>query len=629
MQNTVIRAVSPEHPSPKLLSPMQQQPPLQRQSPIQEQLPAQQQPASDHLNTNVAFGPQLPPLSFGDLGIHQRTPLPPVAEASGTTTPEMRSTSTDAPTTVAQPYTGAVSPPSTQSVTTSQERQRLPSTHSEAPSSDRVSSPQPQPSSPPTSSKGKARERSISHGSLPSQTSPRQRGQQPIAISASQSTSDDRPPSRSSILTSPHSIVDKVSPSESAFTSSKKRASDTFSILSSPYSLGSIRRDLPPLGPPPDKSLPSEPLSDVQALIHEAGALYYVNNVEGDSFKQQPANRIPTTISEKEDSSSSEYDQQPSVSLSSPATSPPPTSVGPSSPNTPEVSKPVPVRQNAQAPFAGSTQVNRLSPIARSGLGRKPSGARELGTSRPYNNESLSSSPKPLAEEDLDSDGSMDASQLPPPAIVPHLSSDDPNLDVLAALSYMDVNGDQPPVGKSVEPMKIRSPEQSTPPSPRERLSATPTPVPPSNEAMQATQFRSSFAPSKQAAERKAKVQAQQKAHHAAAHKPGRTNGKRKSKMGGAWGESSEEEDEEEDDDDDEADSDDNGPASNKPYKPHSGNASSNTSIRPPQNQNPSLHQGDVVPDGGHPGFRGLRTLPQLPSGPPHGALQLKLCVLA
>ncbi len=579
----------------------------------QQQQSAQQQQVPDHLNANVAFGPQLPPLSFGDLGLQQRTPLPPVAEASGTTTPEMRATSIDVPsTTVARTYSAATSA-SMYSVTTSQAHQRLPSTNSQAPSSNIVSSPQPQPSSPSTSSKGKARERSISHGSLPS---PRQRGQ-PIVISATQSTTDDRPPSRTSVLTSPHSIVEKVSPSESAFPGSKNRASDTFSILSSPYSLGSIRRDLPPLGPPPDKSLPSEPSSDVQTLISEAGALYYVNTADGDSSKQQPGNRIPTTISEKDDSSSSEYGQQPSASLSSPATSPPPTVVGPSSPKIPEVSKPVPVRQNVQIPFAGgSTQGNRQSPIARSGLGRKPSGARELGTSRPYINGSLSSSPKPLAEEDLDSDGSMDTSQLPPPATnVPQLS--DSNLDVLAALSYLDVNGDQPPsqpVGKPVEPLK-----QSAPSSPLE--SSTPTPAPPSNEAMQATQFRSSFAPSKQAVERKAKVEAQQKAHHAAVHKPGRTNGRRKSQPGGAWGESSEEEDEEEDDEDDEADSDDDGPASSKPYKAHSGNASSTTSIKPPQNQNPPLHQGDAATDSGHSGFRGLRTLPQLPSGPPHGVL--------
>lgn len=541
-----------------------------------------------------------------------------MAEVSVTTTPEMQTSSIDGPPiTVVQPYAGAVSPPSIRSVTTSQAPQKQLSINSQAPASDVTSSPQPQPPSP-ASPKGKAREDSISRTSLPS---PRQRGP-PVAFSASQSTSDERPPSRSSMLTSPHSVVEKVSPSESVV--SKNRAADNMSILSSPYSLGSIRRELPPMSPPPDRALPTEPSSDVQALFNEAGALYYVNAIEGDSPKQQPANRrVPITISEQDDSSSSESDQRPAVAnLSSPATSPPPTSVGPSSPKFSEISNTVPVRQNAPMPFAG---VNRKSPAVRSGSGRKPSGARELG--RSYNNGSLSSSPKPFAKEDFDSDNSMDVSQLPSRAKKVPPSDDDSNLDVLAALSYLDVNGEPPSrsVSKSVEPLKIRSPERSAPSSPPpESSSAATAPVTTPNEPMQDTQFRSSFAPSKQAVERKAKVQAQQVAHHAAAHKPGRLNGRRKSKMGGAWGESSEEEEEEDDDDDDEADSDDNGPTPNKTYRPPSGNASSNTSSKPPQSQNPSLHHSDAFPEqNGH--SRGLRTLPQLPSGPPHGIFFLKL----
>ena len=539
-----------------------------------------------------------------------------MAEGSVTTTPEMQTLSIDGPPiTVVQPYAGAVSLPSIRSVTTSQAPQKQLSINSQAPASD-VTSPKPQPSSP-SSPKGKAREDSISRGTLPS---PRQRGP-PVAFSASQSTSDDRPPSRSSMLTSPHSVGEKVSPSESAFTVPKNRAADNMSILSSPYSPGSIRRELPPMSPPPDRALPTEPSSDVQALFNEAGALYYVNTIEGDPVKQQPASQIPNAISEQDDSSSSESDQQPAVAnLSSPATSPPPTSVGPSSPKFSEISNPVPARQNAPMAFAG---VNRKNPAARSGSGRKPSGARELGTGRSYNNGSLSSSPKPFAKEDFDSDNSMDVSQLPSRAKKGPLSDDDSNLDVLAALSYLDVNGEPPSrsVGKPVEPLTIRSSERSVPSPPPESSAAATAPVPTLNEPMQDTQFRSSFAPSKQAVERKAKVQAQQVAHHAAVHKPGRLNGRRKPKTGGAWGESSEEEEEEDDDDDDdEADSDDNGPTPNKTYRPPSGNASSNTSSKPPQSQNPSLHHSDAVPEqNGHSGVRGLRTLPQLPSGPPHG----------
>lgn len=583
----------------------------QQQSPVQQQQPTQQQQQQipEQSTANAAFSPQLPPLSFGDLGLQQRTPLPPVAEVSGTTTPEMRTISVDVPPiTVAQPHAGAVSPPSIRSVT-SQAYQKQPSMGSQAPASDGVSSPQPQPSSP-TSPKGKAREGSISHGSLPS---PRQRGH-PIAPSTSQSTSDDRPPSRTSIPTSPDSVVETVSPFETAFTGSKKHASDNMSILSSPYSPGSIRRELPPICAPPDRALPTEPSGD-------AGALYYVNTIEGDASKR-PASRVPTTISEQNDSSSSESDQQATVAnLSSPATSPPPTSVGPSSPRISEIPKFVPTVP------AG---VNRKNPTVRSGSGRKPSGARELGTGRSFNNGSLSSSPKPLAKEGSDSDDSMDVSQLPSRAKKVPPPDDDSNLDVLAALSYLNANGEppSPPVGKPVEPLKIRSPERAPPP---ESSSPPSAPVPAPNEPMHDTQYRSSFAPSKQAVERKAKVQAQQVAHHAAVHKPGRLNGRRKSKMGGAWGESSEEEEEEEEEDD-EADSDDGAPSANKPFRPPSGNASSNTSSKPPQSQNPSLHYSDAVGEqGGQSGLRGPRILPQPPHGiiffeTPNGLARLTTC---
>ncbi|KAK2463437.1 hypothetical protein APHAL10511_004523 [Amanita phalloides] len=582
MQNAGMRAVSPER-----------QPPPEQQLAVQQQV-IQQQQVQVHANTNLGLSPQLPPLTFGDLSLQQRTPLAPVAEASGGNTPETQTLSVDIPLNTTLPSVGTMPPPSVRSVATGHAHHRQPPVTSQAPSSDNVSSSQP----PLVTSTKRNTQDSISGLSL---SSPRS---QPLAPSTSQSTSDDHPLTPTSFLTSPYS----PEKADSTSAISKILIPDTAPPLTSHYSPGSRRREIPPQGPPPDRSLPSAPLNDDHALFSEAGALYYVNNIDGSPPKEQPAGRIPTTISER-DNGSSDSDLRTSADLSLPATSSP---LGQTAAKN-NISKPLP------------TALERPRPAARSGLGRKPSGARELGTSRPNNTGSLSSSPKPLAKEDPDSDDSMDVSQQAYNVKnVPHLPAEDSNLDVLAALSYLDVSSEQPPpeqppsqpVGQKVEPLNIRNQERSLPSSPLPDLSSATLPPPSSSEVMQGTQYKSSFALSKQAVERKAKVQAQQIAHHAAVHKPGRLNGKRKSKMGGAWGESSEEEEEEEEEEeDDEADSDDDGPASSKP----SGNASSNTSIKPPQNQNASVQPADAAEYGGNPGSRTLRTLPQVPGGRPHG----------
>ncbi|KAF8632220.1 hypothetical protein AX15_001978 [Amanita polypyramis BW_CC] len=582
MQNTGVRTVSPER---------------------QQQLPEQSNP-------NAIFGPQLPPLSFADIGLH-RSPLTPVAEGS---TPDIRIMSVDAQSsTVVPPPAETMSASPVQSTNTSQVHQEEPPASPQATSNDVPLSPQSHISPLAAISKGKTREDSISHSSL---TLPHEKNQ-PIALPAS--ASEDRPPSRSSMLTSPHSIAEKVGPSELAY-SAKNRSLD-MSPLTSPYSARPSPQDLsPPVGVPAEGALPAVPSNDFRNLFNEAGALYLVSDTDGDSSKQQPR-RIQTTVPEQDDNSSSESDHHvAAANLSSPATSPTPTSVGPSSP---KITGPVPVRQNTPMAFAEREgPINRQSPNTRSGSGRKPSGARELGTGRPYNSESLSSFTKPIAEENSDTDDSMGELQLPPQAKnARQLPSEDSNLDVLAALSYLDVDDEGLPpqaAANTVEPLKIRSPDKSAPSSSSLPESSIATfPAPASSEVKQATQFRSSFVPSKQAAERKAKVQAQQIAHNAAVHKPGRLNGKRKSRVGGAWNESSEEEDDDEDDEDeDEGDSDDEKPASNKAHTPPSGNASSNASIRPPQHQN---QPGDTIAEpNNHQGLRGPRTLPQLPGGRPH-----------
>ncbi|KAF8263900.1 hypothetical protein EI94DRAFT_1703672 [Lactarius quietus] len=133
---------------------------------------------------------------------------------------------------------------------------------------------------------------------------------------------------------------------------------------------------------------------------------------------------------------------------------------------------------------------------------------------------------------------------------------EDPDADALAALTFLEHNDDVPPAAPMPSSPTIRTPSQPQ---------QTPTIVEPeevrspSPDSESASVYKSSFAPSKNAMQRKARSEAQQAAHEAATHRPGRGNGKAKgkAKATGAWGESSEEEEEEDDDDeDDDVDSD-------------------------------------------------------------------------
>lgn len=207
--------------------------------------------------------------------------------------------------------------------------------------------------------------------------------------------------------------------------------------------------------------------------------------------------------------------------------------------------------------------------------------------------------------------------------------------DAMAVLSYLDQDYDDEPTSlpASASAHSAKSPSSASSPAPPrvvEPAQGAPSPSEPAP-------FRSSFAPSKQVAERRAKTQAQQAAHQVAVTKPGRANG-RKGKMAaksqGAWGESSEEE-EEEDDDDEEVDSDaEPKPASRSAGGPGSlGHAGGPSAVRPlsprgrgqspaarggspgafgPQGVSPAGSSSDL---GAHPPTRPPRHLPQVPGG--------------
>jgi CCR4-NOT transcriptional complex subunit CAF120 len=414
--------------------------------------------------------------------------------------------------------------------------------------------------------------------------------------------SENRPESPSmSVLTSPHSIrgdaPDPQADHASILTSphSPRLANAELLGVSSPRFLGSSSVpqypavQLPVAQPPIAQSSVSQEGSN--NIIDEAGAIYYMQQLRDGNSNDQSQAHMSTTIPEQDDESSA-------YSHGSPIAYPSPKSGSRSPPlrqTTPMIFEP----NSASAVSAMNLPTaDRISPTLRSGLGRKPSGAREQATRSFIDGERVSSSPTTVTEEEEDpqsddhSDNPMDQ-----PQVLRSISSDDPNLDALAALSYLDTTIENPLTQANVEPLNVRSKAPSPPPA-----------VPVIHEPE--PQYKSSFAPSKQATERKAKVQAQQAAHHAATHMPGRVNGnKRKSRIAGAWNESSDDDDdEEEEEEEDDVDSDTDPSLADKPMPPAA-----------PSNPQRSI-QGHSQPGGsnidtpqGFPHARPPRSLPQPP----------------
>ena len=267
-------------------------------------------------------------------------------------------------------------------------------------------------------------------------------------------------------------------------------------------------------------------------------------------------------------------------------------------------------------PSTSSRVVGRLSPT-RSGLGRKPSGARAQLTPRSYNRvgpESFSS--QTLAEEEEEESMSEKQDQ---DGNNKNIAND--NAETLAILSYLDM-ADSQDVSTSAtppSPPQHRSPIITSPSTvlPRFQLSDGP-PIPPAMSSFDSVPFRSSFAPSSKVAERIMKAQAQQAAHDAAKHKPGRANGKKKAKTTttGAWESSDEEEEEEEEDDDDEdVDSDPEVPMRGPQSTSSQQGFSSSSSSRLPQSSQHGTSDSNV--DGPPSHLRPPRHLPPVPPGRP------------
>ncbi|KIJ13455.1 hypothetical protein PAXINDRAFT_170519 [Paxillus involutus ATCC 200175] len=368
-----------------------------------------------------------------------------------------------------------------------------------------------------------------------------------------------------SVLTSAHSLLEKDLPSIEAVQAETQIAQRVSSPLprTLPRSLmpsGPIS-NTPTVPPVPDKpmlpqSQPHVPLPPSKPTISPApapatqdpqsvftDALFYMQQLD-----DRPAlpRRVPTTISENSDSAStSEHSAQNSRTAHG------------SLSGLPSSSQPTRRGTAHAASLVGS----------RPSLGRKPSGARAPpgGSVSRVLNPSVSSPEQQhlhsVHDSDTDTmsdDGELKAAHVPKKQV----QVDDANADVLAALSFLDTAPAATTTTTAAAPQRPMADVR-----PRD---AEPSPSPPPEASSQATenmsgvgssdnaaQYKSTFAPSKQAAQRKARLQAQQAAHQAAVHRPGRANGKRvSSAIVGGWNESSDEEEEDEEEDED-ADSDD------------------------------------------------------------------------
>jgi CCR4-NOT transcriptional complex subunit CAF120 len=191
----------------------------------------------------------------------------------------------------------------------------------------------------------------------------------------------------------------------------------------------------------------------------------------------------------------------------------------------------------------------RAPPASRSRFGRgQSSDLRSQGNASPASGTGASVNVDP-------SRSSPKTTTTPPPApamSTTHGGDDDAAYatEAMAAMNFLDRDQQQAPVPAATsEDHSIASASTTS-------LSSSGTAPAPGQDAA----YKSSFAPSKTAAERRAKAQAQQMAHSAAVNQPGRSKSKRANRkmpvQTGTWSSEEEEEEDDDDEEDDDVDSD-------------------------------------------------------------------------
>ena len=644
----------------------------------QEQASSSQQPQGQQTVQSNGF--QLPPLTFeAERAGEPARALTPITERESTTTHNNAAQSFDSQQAMQQPQEPQPQPVSTASPVSPEsglsasplsspwDRDNTPAIDNVVTRSSAALSPPPQPVSGSYSSlpyAGRASlESSRTNGSSISPLSPN-RGAGSSLASLTQSTS--------------------------ATSNQQSTSLDTTVLGSKEGKVASSQPDFKagPSQPAPSaqKSPPASDRNNDLDLVNEAGALYYMQQAESstalDGPKQQPVNfdddddtdstsevDLPKSA-QKQPAKASTIDSDTNSHISdtssrrAPVRQSTPMSFfeGPSAKGTtsgtnqsiaapnqttspPNASPPLggPSTVASYAEYGPKVSVDRGYAAGRSALGRKPSGARApqplakglagsgSASSSIQHQQQLASQYEEEEEENAQQpphQQSNASKEQQPMASVAKAQTqeavtagfDDPS-EALAALAYLDVSEGRVP---SVSASGSVTSSSSPPPAKVEPVANRGF-----QESASTSEVKSSFAPSRQAEERKKKAQAQQAAIQASVNKPGRANGKKKLKQAGSWVDSSDEEEEEEEEEDEDVDSD--GEPSNAPPPPRMQQQQVNASFQAQQlhQQQSFLPSSSVYPSLAGDGqqtyshVRPPRTLPQPPgvgSRPP-GAL--------
>ena len=452
---------------------------------------------------------------------------------------------------------------------------------------------------------------SPSSATSPPSLSPANSSNPPASVSPGL-VSPRTPSPKLSVLTSPHSMDSPVRPNQSFAefgTEGSRRQSLTAPVLqTAPLEPSKLRQDS--VQTSTDSSRDYE-----HGIYDEAGVLYYLDQFEQGSLDTNP---LLAPEADEEDFPL-EIGPPPISQITQPlrpkTTSPPPrpTSSGRSLPVLDTLDT-----LHRKPPI----QPLPRTPTLDYGPERRPAGARAAPVIN--RQDTVSSTAQLRHNPSVRSNGNIQQESMS--------QLEDPDADAFVALTFLERHDDDAPVAPA--PMSSASSAAvSPPPRLREEPPAIVEPdfrpqTPDSENA-----YKSSFAPSKNAMQRKARTEAQQAAHEAATHRPGRGKGKAKNKPKsvGAWGDSSEEEDDDDEEDEEDEDVDSDGqPAAPRDDRSVSNYAASvnqrSSRLDSPRGPSPLASAGDAPPPQTHP--RPPRNLPPVPI--PRGqcmSLSLLICM--
>ncbi|KAI0303795.1 hypothetical protein B0F90DRAFT_1326973 [Multifurca ochricompacta] len=458
----------------------------------------------------------------------------------------------------------------------------------------------------------------------PPSLSPANSSNPPASLSPAQAP--PRTPSpKFSVLTSPHSMMDSptraMSQSFAEFGSGAERTSRQ--SFSPPTALRAASLPSSKLNQEPVLAIKnSSHEEEISDIFDEAGALYYIHQFEQGSPEANPRSAPEKDLTSASASSDFDGNGSGNGNISQPVVAP----------LRPKTTSPPPQHQYtttmAMAAARSLTSIDTshpshrkppIQPLPRTptldyGPERRPFGARAAPSPASNRQEIAASATQPSLNPTITTRSSTGNNSVQSGSMS---QLEDSDADALAALTFLERHEDALPIATA----------QSAPPP---RLQQQPPAIvgpelevdPPTPESENASVYKSSFAPSKNAMQRKARTEAQQAAHEAATHRPGRAleTTKTRRNTAGAWGDSSEEEEDEEDeeDDDDNEDVDSDGlpvaPRDDRSVSNYAASANQRSQYSSPRGPSP-LASGDASFH--QPQLRPPRNLPPVP--PPRG----------